>query len=221
MDNANKHLPRRKRSMRITLALMGAGAASTLVGCGNSTPPETLSNVEFDDTETYRSVEECVEGGIYTQQTCQSAYEEARRDVPSYRDEEWCEELYGEGACEKAPKPDVAIDNWFMPAMMGFMVGNMTASSSRGHMVNHHYQEPIYRTRDNQDDWSAATAAASSRMRGVESSIRTTVRTENRAARNSRSSSYSSSRSSSYSSSRATSRSGFGSRSSARGGFGS
>ncbi|MBB3139372.1 DUF1190 domain-containing protein [Halomonas organivorans] len=205
MDNANKHLPRRKRSVRLTLALMGAGAASTLAGCGDSSP-ETLSNVQFDDTESYRSVEDCVAGGIYTRKACEAAYDQALEDVPHYRTQSQCEEEHGEDACQTAPHTNSGSGSWFMPAMMGYMVGNMTASSSRGHMVNRVYQEPVYRTRDNQGDWSAATSSASSRMKGVESSMRTTIRTHNRAVRNS-----------SYS----TSRSGFGSRSSARGGFGS
>ncbi|GEK72016.1 MULTISPECIES: DUF1190 domain-containing protein [Halomonas] len=206
MDNANKHLPRRKRSMRITLALMGAGAATALSGCGDSTPPETLSNVEFDDTETYRSVEECVEGGIYTQQACQSAYEEAQWDLPRYHSEGMCEVFHGDDGCQPAPQTHSGSSSSFVPVMMGYMVGNMTASSSRGHMVNRPYQEPIYTRADgNQGDWSAASSRASSRMRNTKVSMRNSVQSQNRASR-------------SY---RSTSRSGFGSRSSARGGFGS
>ncbi|WP_447555157.1 DUF1190 domain-containing protein [Vreelandella sp. EE22] len=195
------HLPHRKRSMRLSLALMGAGAF-TLTGCGQ---PEEVTDVSFDSPRSFQSVEECVAANVYTQSACEESYEASLQEVPRFESIEACEAEHGEGACV-APTEEQAQaatggggGSWFMPALMGYMVGNMMSRTSRGATRQGLYQEPVYRNRQNQGNWNAATNQASQRVNQRQQTMRTSA-TQNR---------------------QATQRSGFGSRSSARGGWGS
>lgn len=204
-------LPRRKRSARLTLALMGAGAASILSGCGNPDPtldaPE-LSNVNFTEPEAYRSVDECVADNVYTRNACEAAYNAAQESTPRFASVEECEAEYGEGNCNvnNSTGTDNSASNsgggsWVGPALMGYMVGNMMANRNRdGARVRSVYHEPIYRTRENRGQWGAATSQTRQEVTRRNTAISSNVAKAN---------------------TRATQRSGFGSRSSARGGFGS
>lgn len=200
-DDQPSHLPQRKRSLRLSLALMGAGAF-TLTGCGQS---EEVTDVSFDSPKSFQSVEECVAANVYTESACVEAYQASIKEVPRFDSLEACEAEHGEGACV-APTEEQAQaatggsgGSWFMPALMGYMVGNMMSRTSRGATRQGLYQEPVYRNRQNQGNWNAATNQASQRVSQRQQTMRN-VATQNR---------------------QATQRSGFGSRSSARGGWGS
>ncbi|WP_447927891.1 MULTISPECIES: DUF1190 domain-containing protein [unclassified Vreelandella] len=200
-QDRTSHLPQRKRSLRLSLALMGAGAF-TLTGCGQS---EEVTDVSFDSPRSYQSVDECVAANVYTQSACEESYEASLEEVPRFESIEACEAEHGEGACV-APTEEQAQaatggsgGGWFMPAMMGYMVGNMMSRTSRGATNRGLYQEPVYRNRQNQGNWNTATNQASQRVNQRQQTMRTSA-TQNR---------------------QATQRSGFGSRSSARGGWGS
>ncbi|MCB8888250.1 DUF1190 domain-containing protein [Vreelandella malpeensis] len=200
-DDQLSHLPHRKRSLRLSLALMGAGAF-TLTGCGQS---EEVTDVSFDSPKSFQSVEECVAANVYTESACEEAYQASIKEVPRFDSLEACEAEHGEGACV-APTEEQAQaatgtsgGSWFMPALMGYMVGNMMSRTSRGATRQGLYQEPVYRNRQNQGNWNAATNQASQRVSQRQQTMRN-VATQNR---------------------QATQRSGFGSRSSARGGWGS
>ncbi|MCP1312829.1 MULTISPECIES: DUF1190 domain-containing protein [unclassified Halomonas] len=200
-DDQPSHLPHRKRSLRLSLALMGAGAF-TLTGCGQS---EEVTDVSFDSPKSFQSVEECVAANVYTESACEEAYQASIKEVPRFDSLEACEAEHGEGACV-APTEEQAQaatgtsgGSWFMPALMGYMVGNMMSRTSRGATRQGLYQEPVYRNRQNQGNWNAATNQASQRVSQRQQTMRN-VATQNR---------------------QATQRSGFGSRSSARGGWGS
>ncbi|MGY4876895.1 DUF1190 domain-containing protein [Vreelandella aquamarina] len=199
MQSSNQP-PRRKRSSRLTLALMGAaGSVATLAGCGQDPAPQNqLSDVNFTEPKAYQNVDECVADQMYTQKACEAAFNAAIEAVPRYDSMAACEEVHGEGACE--PPPQSVQQNqggsWFGPALMGYMVGNMMANRN-GARVQSLYHEPVYRTRENRGNWNSASSAATSRVEQRNQAFRTSVNQ------------------------RATQRSGFGSRSSARGGFGS
>lgn len=201
MQSSNQP-PRRKRSSRLTLALMGAAGTAALAGCGQSSPPQdTLSDVNFSEPKAYQNVDECVADELYTRTACEAAFTAAVEAVPRFDSLEACEQVHGEGACE--PPPQSAQQgqggSWFGPALMGYMVGNMMANRN-GARVQSLYQEPVYRTRQNRGDWNAASSSASTRVDQRNQAFRSSVMQSNQ---------------------RATQRSGFGSRSSARGGFGS
>lgn len=196
------HLPRRKRSARLSLAMMGASAFG-LTACGQ---PEQTTDVSFDSPRSYQSVDECVAADVYTQSACEEAYEASIKEVPRFDTLEACEAEHGEGACTAptAEQSQAATGSsngsWFMPAMMGYMVGNMMSRSSGGATSRGVYQEPVYRNRQNQGNWNTATNQASQRVSQRQQTMRTSAM-QNRQA--------------------TTQRSGFGSRSSARGGWGS
>ncbi|MCS2611203.1 DUF1190 domain-containing protein [Halomonas dongshanensis] len=196
------HLPRRKRSARLSLAMMGASAFG-LSACGQ---PEQTTDVSFDSPRSYQSVDECVAANVYTQSACEDAYASSLEQVPRYTSIEQCEAEHGEGACVAPTEEQAQMatggsgGSWFMPALMGYMVGNMMSRTSRGATSQGLYQEPVYRNRQNQGNWNAATNQASQRISQRQQTMRNQA-TQNRQA--------------------TSQRSGFGSRSSARGGWGS
>ena len=194
------HLPRRKRSARLSLAMMGASAFG-LTACGQPPQEEQITGVDFDQPRSFQSVEECVAENVYTRSACEDAYEASLEEVPRFNTLEACEAEHGEGACT-APTEEQAQaatgntgGSWFMPAMMGYMVGSMMSNTNRGRSFERVYQEPIYRNRQNQGNWNTATNQATQRVTQRNNAMRNSVATSQR--------------------------SGFGSRSSARGGWGS
>ncbi|MGP9663072.1 DUF1190 domain-containing protein [Halomonas sp. AOP22-C1-8] len=200
-NDQTPHLPRRKRSARLSLAMMGASAFG-LTACGQ---PEQTTDVSFDSPRSYQSVDECVAADVYTRSACEDAYEASIKEVPRFNTLEECEAEHGEGACTAPTEQQSQAatgssgGGWFMPAMMGYMVGNMMSRTSRGATNRGVYQEPVYRNRQNQGNWNTATNQATQRVNQRHQALRTTA-TQNR---------------------QATQRRGFGSRSSARGGWGS
>ena len=172
------HLPRRKRSARLSLAMMGASAFG-LTACTQPAEDEHLTDVRFDEPQSFQSVEDCVAANVYTRSACEDAYEASLESVPRFDTLEACEAEHGEGACA-APTDEQAQaagggGGWFMPAMMGYMVGNMLANTSRGRSFERVYQEPVYRNRQNQGNWNAAASQASQRVNQRNEALRSSV----------------------------------------------
>ena len=99
--------------------------------------------------------------------------------VPRFDTLEACEAEHGEGACA-APTDEQAQaagggGGWFMPAMMGYMVGSMLANTSRGRSFERVYQEPVYRNRQNQGNWNAAASQATQRVNQRNEALRSSV----------------------------------------------
>ena len=104
MQSSNQP-PRRKRSSRLTLALMGAAGTAALAGCGQSSPPQdTLSDINFSEPKAYQNVDECVADELYTRTACEAAFTAAVEAVPRFDSLEACEQVHGEGAC-RLPSP--------------------------------------------------------------------------------------------------------------------
>ncbi|MDP3536323.1 MAG: DUF1190 domain-containing protein [Halomonas sp.] len=218
-------LPRRKRSMKLTLAIMGAGAAATLAGCVPESPQRDtgITDVNFSEPKAYRDIDECVADNVYTEEACTAAFEASVESAPRFDSLAACEEAHGEGACTPPPEGQQAASGsggggWFMPAMMGYMVGNMMASRGDGASTRRIYHEPVYRTRNNRGDWSSASSEATSRVNQRNESVRSSIAQTNTARASNRREATAPRAATTQ---RATQRSGFGSRSSARGGFGS
>ncbi len=172
------HLPRRKRSARLSLAMMGASAFG-LTACTQPAEDEHLTDVRFDEPQSFQSVEDCVAANVYTRSACEDAYNASLESVPRFDSLEACEAEHGEGACA-APTDEQAQaagsgGGWFMPAMMGYMVGNMLANTSRGRSFERVYQEPVYRNRQNQGNWNAATSQATQRVNQRNDAMRSSV----------------------------------------------
>lgn len=104
-----------KRTKVLTLAIVGTLA---LAACTN--PQEIPQNV------TYTSVAECVEAGV-EKATCDSALASAAANTPKFSTQAQCEAQFGAGQCNSQTSGG---SNWFMPALAGFMIGNMLSNSS-------------------------------------------------------------------------------------------
>lgn len=102
-----------KRTSLITLAILGA---LTLTSCKNE--PQATS---------YENISECVQDG-HERFVCEKAFEEAKKvteqNAPKYATAEQCAAQFNN--CQKS-----SDGSWFMPAVMGYMVGNMMSNGSR------------------------------------------------------------------------------------------
>ncbi|WP_413113593.1 DUF1190 domain-containing protein [Thaumasiovibrio sp. DFM-14] len=101
-------------------------AAAVLTGCGDK---------EVDGT-IYQSVADCVDDNPAQSESCQSAYElalvDAERTAPKYNSLADCQAEFGSNSCMHNPQ-----NNWFMPAMTGFMFARMLNGSQ-------YYSQPMY-----------------------------------------------------------------------------
>lgn len=104
-----------KRTRVLTLAIVGTLA---LAACTN--PQGVPQNV------TYTSVAECVEAGV-EKSTCDSAIAAAASNTPKFSTQAQCEAQFGPGQCNSQTSGG---SSWFMPALAGFMIGNMMSNSS-------------------------------------------------------------------------------------------
>ncbi|WP_249977764.1 DUF1190 domain-containing protein [Vreelandella olivaria] len=180
MDKHNHpaHLPRRKRSTRLSLAMMGASAFG-LTACGQPAEDEHITDVRFDEPRSFQSVDECVAANVYTRSACEDAYAASLESVPRFNTLEACEAEHGEGACvapnEEQAQATSSGGSWFMPAMMGYMVGSMLSNTNRGRSFERVYQEPVYRNRQNQGNWNTAANQATQRVNQRNDAMRNSV----------------------------------------------
>lgn len=118
-----------KRSSQITLAILGALA---LTSCADPSSQSSSTSVTAGPT-TYANLEECVKDNDYS--TCKAAEEQAKKQTaesaPRYATADQCQAQFSN--CQKSDSGD-----WFMPAVMGYMVGSMMSDGSRG------YASPVY-----------------------------------------------------------------------------
>lgn len=111
-------------------ALLIGGTLFALAGCDDSDKP----------AKVYASMDECV--AELSQNECQKGFENAQKDhetaAPHYEAQGSCEELYGQGNC--VPRRNEAGESFFMPMMMGFMMGQSFDSDHRRIYVS----TPVY-----------------------------------------------------------------------------
>ncbi|MBL8703073.1 MAG: DUF1190 domain-containing protein [Alphaproteobacteria bacterium] len=122
-----------KRSRSIRLVLLGSASALSLAACDEAKDPLAEGNFYRDPVECARSLD---------RSTCEQAYAEARsehlRSAPAFATRESCEQQFGAANCawqEANPSPDQVKEprtgaspsggGWFMPLMMGYMMGNL------------------------------------------------------------------------------------------------
>ncbi|MEJ2766314.1 DUF1190 family protein [Photobacterium sp. MCCC 1A19761] len=114
------------RAAPVTVAFAGA----MLTGCSDSGKDATI----------YQSLDDCVNDNPNYSQECRAAYqfalEEAARTAPKYRTEYDCSAEFGVNACIETPNNN----NWFMPAMAGFMFSRLLDSD------RHYYSQPMFRS---------------------------------------------------------------------------
>ena len=117
----------KKRTTAITLAILGALAMSS---CAPE-EPKTAS--------TYTDIGQCISDGN-DKGTCEkalaSAKADAEKNAPKFASAAECSAQFSN--CTQS-----ASGGWFMPALMGYMVGNMMSNGSRGYAP-----APVYYDRD-------------------------------------------------------------------------
>lgn len=115
-----------KRSSAISLAIVGALALSS-TGC---------TSADSNEPTTYKTVTECVQDGK-SQATCDKAFADAKAEAekngPKFASQAECAAQFG--SCQQS-----ASGGWFMPALMGYMVGNMMSNNGGTRYVT----QPVY-----------------------------------------------------------------------------
>ncbi|MCG7585962.1 DUF1190 family protein [Photobacterium sp. OFAV2-7] len=131
-----------KRSKQVVLASMRknwrtfsvkpvsvAFAGAFLSGCSDNGSEAVI----------YHTLDDCLDDNPNYSQECRAAYqealEEAERTAPKYRSEYDCTAEFGMNACMQTSN-----NNWYMPAMAGFMFGRML-DRDRGY-----YSQPMFRS---------------------------------------------------------------------------
>jgi uncharacterized protein YgiB involved in biofilm formation len=109
-----------KRSRNVALVLMGT-AAVALAGCDERPPEDAI----------FHSLADCRQ--YYDEDICRTKAGEAEQmhlaSAPKYQSKETCEASFGADACVETPaqpaqgQEQASASSWFMPAMMGFMLG--------------------------------------------------------------------------------------------------
>lgn len=130
-----------KRSRNIKLALM-ATSALALTACEEPEPQVSA--------DLYRTVEQCVSGGKFTKEYCETSFKEAQeqhaKSAPRYDSKALCEEQFGPAACQPTKSSDGSGDFWG-PFLAGYVVSNIVddigdaASGSRRRQA---YSTPVY-----------------------------------------------------------------------------
>lgn len=108
-----------KRSKKAALVLMVPTATILLAGCGE----------ERETALVYADPSECASNGFNSAEQCQADYDEAKSlhplTAPKFEAKADCEAEFGEGKCEPAPQAASTGGSFFMPMMMGYMMGQM------------------------------------------------------------------------------------------------
>jgi uncharacterized protein YgiB involved in biofilm formation len=128
-----------KKSRSIRLVLLGS-ASFALAACGDEGPPK--------DARFFSNLQEC--SAVYDTTQCLDAQKQAEQtfaaDAPKFTRKEQCEAEFGAGNCETRQTADSAQNggggSFFMPMLMGYMMGNMLGGQNR-------FYEPVYRGPNN------------------------------------------------------------------------
>lgn len=115
-----------KRSRRIKLTMLGASAI-VLTACE-----------ERVETQVYETVEQCLANVEEHPDDCRRDFESARathvETAPRYTSQADCEAEFGDGRCEAGPAGQQTEagqgGSFFMPVMMGYMLGNALGRTS-------------------------------------------------------------------------------------------
>lgn len=149
-----------KRSKKTALVLMVPVATLMLAGCVEESEPIAVFN----------NASECSASGLSSSAQCEAEFAAAKdlhpQVAPKYLNKEECETDFGEGKCETAPQETTSGSSFFMPMMMGYMMGQMfnrnsaganfqqTASAGAGSKVP---TQPLYKSRDDRNTFRTAT----------------------------------------------------------------
>jgi uncharacterized protein YgiB involved in biofilm formation len=141
-----------KRSKKVALLLMAPLTTLMLAGCSE----------EPVDALVFNNAEECAASGQLSKEQCKKDYAEAKKVnaavAPKYANKSECETDFGVGKCETAPAQAGSSSGFFMPMMMGYMMGQMfnrqgatqqPFSTKPGANTSSNFApQPLYKSRD-------------------------------------------------------------------------
>lgn len=109
-----------RRSTSLKLVLM-ASSAVAVSGCDLFEGPQT-------EGKAYRTVENCINDGLFTSSECQAAYQDAVKlhanSAPRYNSHSLCQEQHGIGNCEMR-------SSFWTPFMTAYFVSSLIDNASR------------------------------------------------------------------------------------------
>lgn len=123
------------RKSRTVSTLILAGAAVALAGCDAGTEEAKLYS-SVDTCKTEMAAEQC-------EQEWKAAQEEHLRTAPQFADKAQCEQEFGAESCQQVEQKTAegqatgsqatgsSAGSFFMPLMMGYMMGNMMSGGAR------------------------------------------------------------------------------------------
>jgi len=118
-----------RKSHSVRLVLLGT-ASVALTACGDSGAPPK-------DARFFPTVKEC--SAVYGDASCEDAKAAAEKkqaaEAPRFTRKEQCEAEFGVGNCETRQTAEGG--SFFMPLLMGYMMGNM--------MGGNRFAQPVYR----------------------------------------------------------------------------
>ncbi|WP_115719752.1 DUF1190 domain-containing protein [Gallaecimonas mangrovi] len=144
-----------KRSRKVALCLMAPVSALYIAGC--SEPPV--------DADVFKSVDQCA--GYYDRSNCQAQFQQAEKvaekTAPRYTSLQACEADFGNGNCATPGQPQQYQQSggYFMPMMMGFMMGQMLSGGRSAVQT-----QPLYRSKDDPNTYRTAQNVPVSRSEG-------------------------------------------------------
>jgi uncharacterized protein YgiB involved in biofilm formation len=141
-----------KRSKKVGLLLMAPLTTLMLTGCSE----------EPVDALVFNNAEECAASGQLSKEQCKADYEQAKKVnasvAPKYADKNACEVDFGVGKCETAPAQAGSQSSFFMPMMMGYMMGQMFnrqgavqqpfSANSATKTSSNFAPQPLYKSKD-------------------------------------------------------------------------
>ena len=147
-----------KRSKKAALVLMVPATTLLLAGCGE----------EREQALVYETPSECAAASFNTPEQCKADYDAAKalhpQVAPKYVSKEECETDFGAGNCETAPRQTASSGSFFMPMMMGYMMGQMmnrggAAQNLQSGAASKVPTQPLYKSRDDRATFRTATNA--------------------------------------------------------------
>jgi uncharacterized protein YgiB involved in biofilm formation len=142
-----------KRSRSVQLALMGA-VPLLVTACGEQ-------DANSNERLLYRDVQQCIAEGRVSAEVCDQEYQRAlqarAQQAPHFTNMNDCAAQYGD---QCRPYVTSSGDHWFMPALTGFMIGQML-----GHRRYDYYGapsgggtwgggRPVYNDRADRSTWN-------------------------------------------------------------------
>jgi uncharacterized protein YgiB involved in biofilm formation len=145
-----------KRSRSVKLVLMSA-VPVMLTACGDDAREPVI----------YQSVDSCVQAGEMSAAECNQRFNEAwsehQQTAPRFTSREECARQYSAEQCQETRAANGG--SFFMPALMGFMVGRALNNFGAPRLDQRNLQRddtavrgaPLYKGRGDRDTWRTAT----------------------------------------------------------------